>query len=167
MGRGIDSRNRVLNWVAKLHRLAGRYDNPMPTWFLVPIGGLKLPSMRHDHYCTDICIYVRVFSTKIHFKGRSRKISSICYLVLVHAGPCFFMTDSIWGMCCNVSQTTRFLFLTKFCNILVCIPELVFPASSPLVSLPFKCQFQLWKPRKAPSNYFMKRKIEHWSQLSF
>ncbi len=27
MGRGIDSRNRVWNWVAKLHRLAGRYDN--------------------------------------------------------------------------------------------------------------------------------------------
>ncbi len=29
MGRGIDSRNQVWNWVAKLHRLAGRYDNPM------------------------------------------------------------------------------------------------------------------------------------------
>ncbi len=44
MGRGIDSRNRVWNWVAKLHRLAGRYDNPMPTWFLYPphtIAGLK------------------------------------------------------------------------------------------------------------------------------
>ncbi len=24
--------------------LAGRYDNPMPTWFLVPIAGLKLPT---------------------------------------------------------------------------------------------------------------------------
>jgi hypothetical protein len=43
MGRGIDSRNRVWNWVAKLHRLAGRYDNPMPAWFLAPIAGLKLP----------------------------------------------------------------------------------------------------------------------------
>ncbi len=41
MGRGIDSRNRVWNWVAKLHRLAGRYDNPMPTWFLDPTEGLK------------------------------------------------------------------------------------------------------------------------------
>ncbi len=30
IGRGIDSRNRVWNWVAKLHRLAGRYDNPVP-----------------------------------------------------------------------------------------------------------------------------------------
>ncbi len=29
MGRGIDSRNRVWNWVAKLHRLPGRYDNPV------------------------------------------------------------------------------------------------------------------------------------------
>jgi hypothetical protein len=36
MGRGIDSRNRIRNRVAKLHRLAGRYDNPMPTWFLAP-----------------------------------------------------------------------------------------------------------------------------------
>ncbi len=45
MGRGIDSRNRVWNWVAKLHRLAGRYDNPMPTWFIIaPIAGLKLPT---------------------------------------------------------------------------------------------------------------------------
>ncbi len=39
------SRNRVWNWVAKLHRLAGRYDNPMPIWFLTPIAGLKLPSL--------------------------------------------------------------------------------------------------------------------------
>ncbi len=30
--------------MAKLHRLAGRYDNPMPTWFLAPIAGLKLPT---------------------------------------------------------------------------------------------------------------------------
>ncbi len=42
MGRGIDSRNRVWNRVAKLHRLAARYDNPMPTWFLATIAGLKL-----------------------------------------------------------------------------------------------------------------------------
>ncbi len=41
MGRGIGSRNRVWNWVAKLHRLAGRYDN-MPNWFIAPIAGLKL-----------------------------------------------------------------------------------------------------------------------------
>ncbi len=45
LGRGIDSRNRVWNWVAKLHRLAGRYNNPMPTWFLAPIAGLKLPTL--------------------------------------------------------------------------------------------------------------------------
>ncbi len=44
MGRGIDSRNRVWNWVAKLSRLAGRYNNPMPTWFLSPIAGLELPT---------------------------------------------------------------------------------------------------------------------------
>ena len=37
-------RNRIWNWVAKLHRLAGRYDNPMPIWFLAPIVGLKLPT---------------------------------------------------------------------------------------------------------------------------
>jgi hypothetical protein len=40
IGRGIDSRNRVWNWVAKLHRLARRYDN----WFLSPIAGFKFPS---------------------------------------------------------------------------------------------------------------------------
>jgi hypothetical protein len=45
MGRGIDSRNRVWNWVAKLQRLAGLYDNPMPTWFLAPIAGLKFSSV--------------------------------------------------------------------------------------------------------------------------
>jgi hypothetical protein len=33
MGRGIDSWNRVWNWEAKLHRLAGRYYNTMPTGF--------------------------------------------------------------------------------------------------------------------------------------
>ncbi len=45
MGRGIDSRNRFWNSVAKLHRLAGRYVNPMPIWFLAPIAGLKLPTL--------------------------------------------------------------------------------------------------------------------------
>ncbi len=45
MGWGIDSRKRVWNWVAKLRRLAGQYDNPMPTWFLAPIAGLKLPAL--------------------------------------------------------------------------------------------------------------------------
>ncbi len=42
VGRGIDSRNRVWHWVDKLNRLAGRYDNPMPTWFLTHKVGLKL-----------------------------------------------------------------------------------------------------------------------------
>ncbi len=45
LGRGIDSRNRVWNWLAMLHRMAGWYDNPMPTWFLVPIAGLKLQTL--------------------------------------------------------------------------------------------------------------------------
>ncbi len=44
--RGIDSRNRVWNWVAKLHRLAGRCENPMSTWFVAPIAGFKLPTQR-------------------------------------------------------------------------------------------------------------------------
>ncbi len=52
MGRGIDSRNRVWNWVAKLHRLACWYDNPMPTWFLAPIAGIKLLSL--DTYAGGI-----------------------------------------------------------------------------------------------------------------
>jgi hypothetical protein len=50
MGRGINSRNRVWNWLAKLHRLAGQYDNPMRTWFLALIAGLKLP--------TQLCMYI-------------------------------------------------------------------------------------------------------------
>ncbi len=54
MGRGIDSRNRVWNWLAKLHRLAGRYDNPMPTWFLAPIAGLKLPSLGSISASSDL-----------------------------------------------------------------------------------------------------------------
>jgi hypothetical protein len=54
MGRGIDFRNGVWNWVAKLHRLAGRYDSPMSPWFLAPISdtGLTLNKevfkMLHD-----------------------------------------------------------------------------------------------------------------------
>ncbi len=44
MGRGINSRNRVWNWVAK-QQLAGQYGNPMPTWFLAPIAGLKLTTL--------------------------------------------------------------------------------------------------------------------------
>jgi hypothetical protein len=27
------------------NRLAGRFDNPMPTWFVAPIAGLKLPTL--------------------------------------------------------------------------------------------------------------------------
>ncbi len=54
MGRGINSMNRVWNWVAKLHRLAGRYDNPMPTWFLSPIVGLKLPSQWQDNNASAV-----------------------------------------------------------------------------------------------------------------
>ncbi len=53
MGRSIDSRNHVWNWVAKLHRLAGRYDNPMPIWFLAPIAEHKLPTLRYLLYISD------------------------------------------------------------------------------------------------------------------
>ena len=28
--------------------MAGRYDNPMPTWFLAPIAGLKVPTLTAD-----------------------------------------------------------------------------------------------------------------------
>ncbi len=51
VGREIDSRNRVSNWVAKLHRLAGRYDNPVPIWFLATLAGFtsKLPTR---DYCS-------------------------------------------------------------------------------------------------------------------
>ncbi len=45
MRRGIGSRNWVLDCVAKLHWLAGLYDNPMPTLFRAPIAGLKLPAL--------------------------------------------------------------------------------------------------------------------------
>ncbi len=43
------ARNRFrepsLELVAKQHRLAGQYDNPVPTWFLDPIAGLMLPTL--------------------------------------------------------------------------------------------------------------------------
>jgi hypothetical protein len=35
--------------IAKLPRLAGRYDNPMPAWFLAPIAGLKLPTLIYSN----------------------------------------------------------------------------------------------------------------------
>jgi hypothetical protein len=38
--------------LAKLHRLAGRYDNPMPTWFLALSGYLHfLTKIAHLHAC--------------------------------------------------------------------------------------------------------------------
>ncbi len=49
MGRGIDSRNRVWNWIAKLHKLASRYDKTKPTWFLAPIAGLNYRHWMADH----------------------------------------------------------------------------------------------------------------------
>jgi hypothetical protein len=45
MGRGINSKNWVWNWVGKLHCWTGRHDNPMPTWFLAHIAGVKLPTL--------------------------------------------------------------------------------------------------------------------------
>ncbi len=57
MGRGIDSRNRVWDWVAKLHRLASRYDNPMPTWFLDP---LRDSSYRHSIMDNGSCCLVQL-----------------------------------------------------------------------------------------------------------
>jgi hypothetical protein len=50
MWRGIDSRNWVLDCVAKLHRLAGLYAiaQPYATWFIAPIAGLKLPALESE-----------------------------------------------------------------------------------------------------------------------
>ena len=45
VGLGIDSRNRVWNLVAKRHRLAGRYENHMPTRFLAPNAGIKFRTL--------------------------------------------------------------------------------------------------------------------------
>jgi hypothetical protein len=42
MRQGIDPWNRAWNWLAKL---VGRYDNPMPAWFLAPIAGLKAQNL--------------------------------------------------------------------------------------------------------------------------
>ncbi len=73
--RGIDSRNRVWNWVAKLHRLAGRYDNPMPTWFLARIAGLKLPT-QHKYTIvinTVLTFYIESSSLAVpNFEWRSK-----------------------------------------------------------------------------------------------
>jgi hypothetical protein len=50
--RNLKSRYGARNWFqepslelsSQAHRLAGRYNNRMPTWFLAPIAGLKLPA---------------------------------------------------------------------------------------------------------------------------
>ncbi len=63
MGRGIDSRNRVWNWIGKLHRLVGRHDNPMPTWFLAHIAGL---SYRHRSQSTSVQLLTLSYSSKIN-----------------------------------------------------------------------------------------------------
>ncbi len=60
MGRGMDSRNRAWNWVAKLHRLAGLYYNPMPTGFLAPTAGPKLPTLAVNQV-TSGELWARIF----------------------------------------------------------------------------------------------------------
>ncbi len=71
MGRGIDSRNRIWNWVAKLHRLAGQYNNPMTTWFLAPIAGLKLPTLY-------------TFHSSVHFNHFNLKKSNVLLFLLAY-----------------------------------------------------------------------------------
>ncbi len=86
MRRGINSRNRVWNWVAKLHRLGGRYDNPMPIWFLAPIGGLKLPKLATKFlYTYSFVLYIYIHHRKciyLFFISPARNIfceeSSFC-----------------------------------------------------------------------------------------
>ncbi len=66
MGRGIDSRNRVWNWVANLrpvrqrYGLAGRYDSPMPMYFVPSPQGRYTDSELTQWYlyCTVCQIYV-------------------------------------------------------------------------------------------------------------
>ncbi len=73
MGRGIDSRNRVWNWVAKLHGLAARYENPMSTWFLTPIAGHNLPSqlaaLAAASRTTAACCMMRYWMLRSSSKG--------------------------------------------------------------------------------------------------
>ncbi len=68
MGRGIDSRTWVQNCVAKLKRLSGRYDYPVPTWFLyiAPIAEFKLPTQ----YIPYIDLY-----TQLHIRGHIGRYS--------------------------------------------------------------------------------------------
>jgi hypothetical protein len=44
-GARIRFQEPSLTLVAKLHRLAGRYENLMPTWFLAPMAELKFPTL--------------------------------------------------------------------------------------------------------------------------
>ncbi len=43
---GLGSRNPFQEPSLELHRLAGRYDDPMPTRFLAPLAGLKFRTPR-------------------------------------------------------------------------------------------------------------------------
>ncbi len=84
VGRGINSKNRVWNWVAKLQRLAGRYDNPMPTWFLVHIAGLKLPTQLSLSWGVEL----RFFLWLLYWTSMTDRSFSFClhYAVYVSLG---------------------------------------------------------------------------------
>jgi hypothetical protein len=55
------------------YRLAGRYDNPMPTWFLAPIAGLKLPTL--DAIVQKKAISYSLAMTRDTHNGDSEKSS--------------------------------------------------------------------------------------------
>jgi hypothetical protein len=68
--------------------LAGPYDNPMPTWFLVPIAGLKLPTLNTQYihmYCTVLCKFPiaeqnRAMRVELYHKKITKIISMIVFV---------------------------------------------------------------------------------------
>ncbi len=71
MGRGINSRNWVWNWVGRLHSLAGRNDNSMPTWFLALIAGLKLPTLASAYWNQMVWIVKNSSGRTLHWLKKS------------------------------------------------------------------------------------------------
>ncbi len=46
---------------------AGRYDNPIPTWFLAPIDYLKIPAL-YAQSASIPCVYFIIFVYSLHIK---------------------------------------------------------------------------------------------------
>ncbi len=81
---------------ASLCRLAGRYDNPVPPWFLAPIDCLKIPTLQHNDMfvsvfvlCHEVCCKVQ-WTTKIGehtINSKATQTMRSLEIDCLHSGP--------------------------------------------------------------------------------